>query len=114
MALVADAGQDLSERAFAPSEADGSDSESEGDAEYETDATKVDDELLEKPWLIADPDHSPEYYVRQQEELDTVQVEEEDYAVGTTRLLDTCERQWFRCAFTPGLPSTRRLGFGDE
>ena len=105
--------QDLSNRDSVHSEyeEDGSDSGEEDDVGYETDTTEVNGivnprvqaRLRLRAWTLADSDHPPEYYIGQQNELDSSENMEEDYATTTNRLLDRCEQQWVQYVFTVGL-----------
>jgi len=79
-----------------------SDSESGDEAGYETDLTDPAD-IAELADFLADTDnaHPPEYYTRQLEELDESEFEKEDYAKGTTALLDRIEEHWFQYVSWP-------------
>jgi len=65
-----------------------SDSGSEDESDYETDATDVMDasegELDDSAWLLADNDHPPEYYIRQWQEDNDEKDKEENYSPGTS------------------------------
>lgn len=76
--------KDLSDRSGACSDSDG----------YETDLTEPDATSGERSLLAEDRDHSPGYYERQLNDLDTADLDTEDYRPGTTSQLDRIEQQW--------------------
>jgi hypothetical protein len=45
--------------------------------------------------LLADNNHSPEYYIRQIKEFNKVKDIEENYSDGIILLLDRLEEQWY-------------------
>jgi hypothetical protein len=68
-------------------------SESEDEADYETDLTDVADiDDLADLLAVVDNAHPPEYYTRQLES----EFEKEDYADGTTVLLNRIEEHWYQ------------------
>ncbi|KAJ9656079.1 hypothetical protein H2201_008651 [Coniosporium apollinis] len=77
-----------------------SDTETDADAGHETDLTDADTDadgdegVTNRAWLLADQDHPPEYYLKQLEEFDDSEFTKEDYAAGSTLLLDRIEEQW--------------------
>jgi hypothetical protein len=62
-------------------------SDEEDDETNLTDPTAIADSA----WLLADNDHSPEYYRRLAEDFDETEDAKEDYSPGTTGLLDRIE-----------------------
>lgn len=73
------------------------DSESGGEAGYETDLTDpADIDDLADSFAVADNAHPPEYYIRQLKELEESEFEKEDYKTSTTSLLDRIEEHWFQ------------------
>ena len=78
---------------------------SEDDVEYETDATAdsdIDSDVNDEEkgygtqaedcaWLLADNEHSPEYYIRQMKHLDESEYAKQDYSVSLTILLNDIE-----------------------
>ena len=79
------------------------DSGSEDEEAYETDLTDNDVDTEETIHdgeesnliqLLADNEHPPEYYIRQQEEFDESEYTKQDYSNGSTKLLDRIEGQW--------------------
>jgi hypothetical protein len=80
------------------------------DAAYESDLTEYsddnddddndededgdDEEQNDLAQLLADNEHSPEYYIRQIKEFDEVKDTEENYSDGTVIQLDRIEKQW--------------------
>jgi hypothetical protein len=85
------------------------DSGSEDGTAYETDLTDdsdVDDaegtgsdgEKYDSARLLADNEHPPEYYLRQQEEFEESEYTRQDYSGGSMLLLDRIEEQWYQYA----------------
>lgn len=70
---------------------DWSNTSDQEDSSCEEEAADI---VFQKPWLVVDPDHPPEYYLQQVEELDEAEFTQEDYAAGSTVLLDRMEVQW--------------------
>ncbi len=88
---------------------DGSDSESCFDAEDEVDETDSDTnptdfdtdvegrDVADITWITEeDKDHPPEYYLNQEEDLDELDDEDEDYADNSLFLLDGIKERWYR------------------
>jgi hypothetical protein len=71
------------------------DSGSEDDAAYDTDMPDgSDDDDLAR--LLADNNHPPEYFLRQEQEFDESEYTKQDYSEGSTQLLDCIEAQWLQ------------------
>jgi hypothetical protein len=70
----------------------------------DTNLTNVDTEVegenkdkLDISWIIdEDKDHSPEYYLDQEEEFDKAEDINEDYKDNSLILLDGIEERWYR------------------
>lgn len=81
-------------------DSDSSDRESTDDNRYDTDLTEPEDEDVplqdasDAALLFADNEHPPEYYIQQLANFDETIYTQEDYAKGTTNLLDRVKEKW--------------------
>jgi len=72
--------------------------------ESDTDLTDVETygvneqgENVDKAWHFADKNPPPQHYLQQLETFDETEYDREDYAPGSTRLLDRMEDKWNEC-----------------
>jgi hypothetical protein len=80
------------------------DTDIEGETDSDTNPTDVDTDVegenkdeLDTSWIIdEDKDHSPEYYLNQEEEFDEAEDANEDYKDNSLVLLDGIEERWYR------------------
>jgi hypothetical protein len=78
------------------------DTDGEGETDADTNSTDIDTEgenedRLDVSWIIdEDKDHSPEYYLNQEEEFDEAENANEDYKDNSIVLLDGIEERWHR------------------
>jgi hypothetical protein len=92
------------------SDSDQSEREATEDGGSDTDLTEPEDEADEPcnaddaSLLFADNEYTPEYYIQQLQNFDETVYTQEDYAKGTTALLDRIEEKWSQLVLLSILP----------
>lgn len=92
------------------SDSDQSEREGTEDGGSDTDLTEPEDEADEPcnaddaSLLFADNEYTPEYYIQQLQNFDETVYTQEDYAKGTTALLDRIEEKWSQLVLLSILP----------